>query len=134
MQNNETKISNIKDIKDLRKMNLNGTILFGLFGIFTISCWLWSLYSLNRNLPDPFGMAQVLSFNIYLTYLIILTSFYVFFTSFFYRYTVIGLDRMEYKKVKRWTLIGILFGAMGLFSFIFFAISYSSFNKVIQTS
>jgi len=121
------------NIKNLRKMNLIGTILFGLIGSGIIIVILWSIYDFRTNIPKQFGNSLEFSNNIIIL-LILLLSIYIIFSILFYRYTVIGLDRNEYKLAKRWTLIGAIMGLIigYIIPFIIFVISYRSFNEVIN--
>jgi len=67
-------------------------------------------------------------------FLIGLIFVYLVFTALFFRYTVISIDRGNYKQAKRWTFVGALFGLMigYIIPFFFFLISYNSFDDAIR--
>ena len=107
------------DIKGLRALNLIGTILFALIGCL---------------LPVSYSVGTLVFYNnTCRTILFVWFCIILIFALLFYRFTVIGLDRGEYKAVKQWTLVGIIVGFMGgIIPLIIFIVSYVSFDDAVR--
>lgn len=106
-------------------MNLVGTIFFALFGSIGVASIFNSYYSIQRQFPKY-------DFSGTLNLAIILLCIVVIFTILLYRFTVIGLDRGNYKGAKFFTLIGILVGWIGwIIPSIVFIKSFLSFDEAI---
>ena len=120
------------DLKGLRTLNLVGTILFCLIGLFFMVAIFSNLIYYHYNAPSQFGDSLEFSSRFIVTLIIILVIYFII-TALLYRFTVLGLDRGEYKTAKRWTLIGIIVGLLGgIIPFIIFIISYVSFNEALR--
>lgn len=114
------------DIRGLRTLNLLGTISFCLIGFLLASAQLYQIITIAYHFPDS-------DFSICMGLLALWYCIIIVFTICLYNYTVLGLDRGNYKVAKQWTLIGIFVGfAGGLIPLIIFIISYVSFDDAIR--
>lgn len=120
------------DIKGLRTLNLIGTILFCLIGLFFMFAIFSSLFYYHYNAPTQFGGSLEFSTRFIGTWTIFLAIYFII-TALLYRFTVLSLDRGEYKSAKRWTLVAIFLGLLGgVIPFIIFIISYATFNEALR--
>lgn len=121
------KIGDQLDIKDLRRMNLVGTVFFALFGGMVVYGYFYSAYRMQKEFPDYYDLSS--NMRIIIIWLLII----VIFTFLLYKFTVKGLDRGNYKAAKRFTLVGIIVGiAGGVIPTIIFIKSYVSFDDAIK--
>ena len=116
-------------IKDIRRMNLVGTIFFALFGYIMVLGVIGIMIQNLRNYPRGY----VYDYYPALRLAIVLFCFFTIFTLLLYRYTVTALDRGNYKVVKWFTLIGIIVGWIGIIlPSIAFYKSYKALNNFID--
>jgi hypothetical protein len=82
--------------------------------------------------PDSTGDSEYsICYGLLLLWLCII----LIFTALLFNYTVLGLDRGNYKAAKSWTLAGIIVGfAGGILPLIIFIISYVSFDDAVRSS
>jgi Na+/proline symporter len=121
------------DIKGLRNLNLIGIIILCLFGLLFGYVVISSLFDYFTNPPSQLGYSTEQSIR-YTTLLIIFLSIYILIPVLLYKFTVRGLDRGEYKSVKRWTFLGIFLGFFGgVIPPILFIVSYVSFEDAIRS-
>ena len=114
------------DIKDIRRINLVGTVFFALFGGLNVASTLLGIYRTYIYGPI-YDRSQELNFTIVILCVIIIS------TLLLYKYTVIGLDRGNYKAAKRFLLLGIIVGWIGwIIPSIAFLKSYLSFDEAIS--
>jgi hypothetical protein len=131
------------DIKGLRSLNLVGTILFCIIGIALVSVQYIQLSQYReaqREIEDTMGIiagsdnSRDAEYNLCIGLLILWLITIVIFTIFLYNYTVLDLDRGNYKAAKQGTLEGIIVGfAGGIIPLIIFIISYVSFDDAVRT-
>jgi heme/copper-type cytochrome/quinol oxidase subunit 3 len=118
------------DIKDIRRMNLVGIIFFTLFGGMVV---IMSSYSIYLSYKHSLEFDNFIDYSRDLNMTMILLGIIVISSILLYKYTVVGLDRGNYKTAKRCLIIGIIFGWIGWFipSIVFYK-SYRAFDNAIK--
>lgn len=113
-------------------MNLAGTVILAFFTIAIPSLYFFLFLSWSSGYgTSDFGLFCMIGLLCWLVISIVIT--YLLFVN-----TVLGLDRGEYEKAKRWTLIGMIFSifliffSVGIITLIIFLISYVSFDDALR--
>ncbi len=116
------------DIHGLRTLNLVATVIFVIFS-FLIPIILLIVFGFAFLLSPVTGYF-IICIAILLVYIVLIG----FFAHLLYQNAVLGLDRGDFEKAKKWTLygmiVGFFFGGTWI-TLIIFLISYVSFDEAI---
>ena len=115
------------NLKGLRTLNLIGVILFCIIGSLLALVNYYQYYEVATHFNEDLTQCNM----IFIIWIMII----ILFTPLLYRYTVVALDRGEYKTAKSWTVVGIVIGfAGGIIPLVIFIVSFASFDDAVRSS